>query len=97
MADAIAGASVYDEEFCRRTEAAMRDYALATTMLTNAILAPPPPHVVGVFIAAAQSRALADSFVDGFNSPPEQLARLATPEAAAAYVSSFGMTLPDLG
>jgi len=48
MAEAISGASWFDERFCREVEERMWDFARPVTEWTNAALQPPPPHVVGI-------------------------------------------------
>lgn len=96
MADAIAGSSVYDEAFCARVEDEMWEYGSAVTQWSNAALQPPPPHLIGVFVAAAQNKQVADALVNGFTDPRTQWSRLASPAAAEAFVASYGMALPQV-
>jgi hypothetical protein len=96
MAQAIRGATCFDEGFCRATEARMWEFAGPVTAWTNAMLQPPPAHAIGLLVAAAQSKAVADALVDGFNRPPEQWNRFSSPEGAAAFLAEFGLALPEL-
>lgn len=95
MAEQIRDAVRFDEAFCRATEDRMWEFAGPVTEWTNAMLQPPAPHAIGLILAAAQSKAVADALVEGFNRPPEQWARFASPEGAAAFLARFGMTLPN--
>jgi hypothetical protein len=96
MAQAIRGATRFDESFCRETESRMWAFAGPVTEWTNAMLQPPPSHVVGLLVAGTQSRAVADALVEGFNRPPEQWPRFASAEGAAAFLAQFDMTLTQL-
>ena len=69
LGEAIVGAVKFDEEFCRRVEEQTCEYALPVSDACNARLTPPPAHVVGLLVAAAQHQHVADLYADGFNHP----------------------------
>ncbi len=58
------------------------EYAAYVTQWTNAMLAPPPPHIIDVLGAASQAPALAQRFANGFNNPPSFFPWLVDPVAA---------------
>ncbi len=87
----------FDEAFCRQVEARMWAFTRHATEWTNAALQPPPPQVIGVFIAAAQNRALADELVDNFGNPARNWEIFSSPDGAAAFLQRHGMTPPTLG
>ena len=86
-ADAILEGGPYDAEFCERVERAMWDYAGAVTQWTNATLAPPPDHVLGVFVAAAQDQRVADGLIANFNDPPAMWGALQSPASAEDFLA----------
>jgi hypothetical protein len=53
---------------------------------TNALLAPPPPHVLELLGAACGDPRIAHRFVNGFDDPSDYKAWFMTPEAARAYL-----------
>jgi hypothetical protein len=79
----------FDETFCVRAEQQIWEDARPVTEWTNAFLQPPPPHVIGLLVAAAQNPAIADAFADNFNDPKQQWAVLSSPDATAAFIASF--------
>ena len=60
------------------------------TEWSNAFLQPPPPHLIRLFVAAAQNQAIANAFADNFGDPERQWGVLSSPDATAAFISSFG-------
>ncbi|MEY9940115.1 styrene monooxygenase/indole monooxygenase family protein [Streptacidiphilus sp. MAP5-3] len=58
------------------------------TAWTNAMLAPPPEHVLQLIGAAGQLPAVAHRFANGFDSPEDFPSWFFTPEAAGAYLAS---------
>lgn len=80
----------FDEAFCVAAEAHLWEGARPATELSNGFLQPPPPHAIGLFVAAAQNQALANAFVDNLSDPKKQLAVLSSPDATAAFIASFG-------
>ena len=77
----------FDEAFCASSEERVWEVVRAAAEWTNAFLQPPPPHVIGLLVAAAQDQALADAFASGFDHPDQQWALLSSPEAAAACIA----------
>jgi hypothetical protein len=81
----------FDETFCVNAEQHLWDDARPVTEWANAFLQPPPPHVMGLLIAAAQDPAIANAFADNFNHPREQWAVLSSPAATSAFIASFSV------
>jgi hypothetical protein len=54
---------------------------------TNVALQPPPPHVMGLFAAAAEDKAVADALVDNYNDPSAMWRAVATPQRTAAFLA----------
>lgn len=96
LAESILDDAVYDELFCRQVESRMWQMAGPVTEWSNAFLQPPPPHVLEVLGAAAADKAVADALVGGFADPLAMWRRLATPERAAAFLSSIRSREPAL-
>ncbi|MFC1411283.1 styrene monooxygenase/indole monooxygenase family protein [Streptacidiphilus sp. N1-12] len=59
------------------------------TAWTNAMLAPPPEHVLQLIGAAGQIPAVADRFANGFDNPSDFPNWFFTPDAANAYLGSL--------
>jgi hypothetical protein len=74
-------------------ESAFEDFWTVTandvTAWTNAMLAPPPEHVLQLIGAAGQIPAVADRFANGFDNPSDFPNWFFTPDAANAYLGSF--------
>ena len=85
-ADAIAGGGPYDEEWGAATEAAMWEFAGPVSAWTNALLQPPPPHVVEFLLAAHEHQPVADALFAGFATPVRLAAALADPEATQSFI-----------
>lgn len=66
----------FDEAFCVDAEQKLWDDSRAVTEWSNAFLQPPPPHAIGLLVAAAQNQAIANAFADNFNTPKQQWAVL---------------------
>jgi len=88
VADAICQDVAYDEWFCRSLARRLWTAAEPVVNFSNALLAPPPPHVEAIFGAAWQDHAVADAFVDMFAHPAEMWRTIATPERAAAFLAA---------
>jgi 2-polyprenyl-6-methoxyphenol hydroxylase-like FAD-dependent oxidoreductase len=85
--DALGAERPFDEAFCRDAEA--KSWAASAPMndWTNALLQPPPPHVVELLIAGSQEQGVADAIVNAFVNPEQMLAATATPENTAAFIA----------
>ncbi|HEX3779849.1 MAG TPA: hypothetical protein VHX38_09270 [Pseudonocardiaceae bacterium] len=63
------------------------DYAQHVTNWTNALLGPPPPHVLEILGAASMSQPVANRFVNGFNDPSDYQHWFMDPEKSKAYLA----------
>jgi Styrene monooxygenase A putative substrate binding domain len=62
------------------------DYAQFVTGWTNALLAPPPPHVLKLLVTANQVQGIADAFVNAFDDPRKFFPWLADPAEADKFI-----------
>jgi 2-polyprenyl-6-methoxyphenol hydroxylase-like FAD-dependent oxidoreductase len=76
-----------DEAFCSETEQKLWETGRAATEWTNATLLPPAPHVLGLFAAAGQSKAIADELVENFDAPERNWEIFGSPAGAASFLS----------
>ncbi|RJF69025.1 FAD-binding oxidoreductase [Deinococcus cavernae] len=82
------GDQPFDEAWMTQTfEDFYNDYAQFTCMWTNAMLAPPPEHVLNYFGAAQNVPSLAGLFCNAFNRPRTLFPWLGDPQAAADLVA----------
>lgn len=83
------GERPFDAAFLQSTFDRFWEHASVVTDWTNAMLLPPPPHVLDILGAAAHSQAVADRFAGGFDHPEDFRSwLLAGPDATAAYLAS---------
>jgi hypothetical protein len=94
VADAICRDVAYDDFFCRGLARRLWAAAEPVVRFSNALLAPPPPHVEAILGAAWQDEAVADAFVDNFAHPDAMWRAIATPVRAAAFLARFGSSPP---
>jgi Styrene monooxygenase A putative substrate binding domain len=94
LGEAILEGGPYDEPFCRRVEQRIWAYLQPVAEWTNASLQPPPSHVIDVFVAAAQNKAIADQIIDNFNAPQHNWAIFSSPEGAESFLRQFGWNVP---
>lgn len=88
LAELIAKAEgPFDEAFCRAASARLWDHARHVVAWSNAFLAPPPPHVAGLFARAARNPRLADAFVSNFNDPVAMWESLADETGTARFIA----------
>ncbi|WP_115787117.1 styrene monooxygenase/indole monooxygenase family protein [Arthrobacter silvisoli] len=78
----------FGAEFMQATFEKYWNYAQHVAQWTNALLAPPPPHVLQLLGAAGQSPEIASRFANGFNNPPDFQEWFMYPDKAAAYLES---------
>jgi 2-polyprenyl-6-methoxyphenol hydroxylase-like FAD-dependent oxidoreductase len=78
-----------DEAFCAQAEQRLWDVVRPMTEFSNAMLGPPEPHALGIFLAAAQNPALADGFINNFNYPDRMWECLGSPEGAQRFLAQF--------
>ncbi|MFF9838212.1 styrene monooxygenase/indole monooxygenase family protein [Streptomyces sp. NPDC013740] len=89
LADLIASADgPFDAAFCRDASARLWEHARHVVEWSNAFLAPPPPHVLGLFGRAAGDRQVADAFVSRFHDPVAMWGVLSSPEGVDSFVKS---------
>jgi hypothetical protein len=63
------------------------EYQEPVTRWTNAVLAPPPRHVLALFAAAATDPAVAERIGDGFDHPPAIVPLWESPAAVERLVA----------
>ena len=90
VADAIRRDVAYDEWFCRGLASRLWETAEPVVNFSNALLAPPPPHVQAILGAAWQDEAVANAFADNFAHPDAMWRAIATPERAQAFLARVG-------
>ncbi|HEY1367258.1 MAG TPA: styrene monooxygenase/indole monooxygenase family protein [Gaiellaceae bacterium] len=77
----------YDRAFMESAfESFWNDYGQFTTTWTNALLSPPPEHVLKLLMAGNQSPELAHRFVNGFDDPRDYFEWFMFPDKAEAYL-----------
>jgi len=77
----------YDRAFMERTFERAWDYAQYVVGWTNALLAPPPPHVLELLGAGNEHAAVAARFVNGFDDPRDFYDWFMDPEKASRYLA----------
>jgi hypothetical protein len=83
------GASPFDEVWMQATFDRYWAYAQYVTGWTNALLRPPPPHVLNIMGAAQSLPPLARRIANGFDEPLDLFPWFAVPEEAEAYLKSL--------
>jgi 2-polyprenyl-6-methoxyphenol hydroxylase-like FAD-dependent oxidoreductase len=81
------GDQPFDRAWMQATFEGFWDYAQWVTGWTNAMLQPPPPHVLDLLGAAQSSPAIAHRFVNAFDHPPAFFPWLTDPIAAEALIA----------
>ncbi|GAA3180501.1 MULTISPECIES: styrene monooxygenase/indole monooxygenase family protein [Streptomyces] len=84
------GDQPFDAEWMQATFDRYWQTAQHVTKWTNAMLAPPPEHVLNLLGAAGQIQPVADRFANGFNNPADFENFFFEQEKAEAYLASFG-------
>ena len=79
----------FDAPFMQATFDAYWSDAQYVVGWTNALLSPPPPHVLNVMGSAQAFPALARRIANGFNQPADFFPWFAVPEEADAYLASL--------
>jgi hypothetical protein len=77
----------FDRAWMQRTFDIYWDYAQWVTGWTNALLMPPPPHVVKILSAAQNSARVGRAFVNGFDDPRTFFPWLADPAEADRFIA----------
>jgi hypothetical protein len=81
------GEGPFDAIWMQETFERLWSYAEKVVGWTNALLLPPPPHVLNVLGAAGQFPAVAHRFANGFDNPPEFYDWFMDPGKAEAYLA----------
>ena len=81
------GEGPFDEAWMQETFERLWVYAEKVVGWTNALLLPPPPHVLEVLGAAGQFPAVAHRFANGFDNPPDFYEWFMDPDSAGAYLA----------
>lgn len=77
----------FDRAFMERTFERYWDYAQYVTAWTNALLGPPPEHVLKLLTAGNESPEIARRFVNGFDNPPDYFEWFMFPDKAEQYLA----------
>jgi hypothetical protein len=77
----------YDRAFMEQTFERYWGYAQYVTGWTNALLGPPPPHVLELLGAGNEHQAIAHRFVNGFDDPRDYFDWFMDPEKAHRYLA----------
>jgi 2-polyprenyl-6-methoxyphenol hydroxylase-like FAD-dependent oxidoreductase len=81
------GDKLFDREWMQSTFDRYWDDAQHVTKWTNALLGPPPEHVLGLIGAAGQIPAVANRFANGFDDPADFEQYFFEPARTAAYLA----------
>jgi Styrene monooxygenase A putative substrate binding domain/FAD binding domain len=76
----------FDRAWMEQTFERYWDYAQYVTTWTNAMLGPPPPHVLELLGAGNEHQEVATRFVNGFNDPRDYFEWFMDPEKAKGYL-----------
>ncbi|MGP8299135.1 styrene monooxygenase/indole monooxygenase family protein [Streptomyces inhibens] len=82
------GEQPFDEDWMQSTFERYWNTASHVTKWTNAMLGPPPEHVLNLIGAAGQLQSVADRFANGFNDPSDFENYFYDPDKANAYLAS---------
>ncbi len=77
----------FDASWMQATFDAYWEYVGPVTAWTNAMLQPPPPHVLGLLNAATELPAIARGFANGFDHPHQLVPLFFNPLAAEAAIA----------
>lgn len=86
------GEGPFDEAWMLETfDLLWESYAKYVVQWTNALLLPPPEHVLRLLGAAGENQAIAHRFVNGFDDPRDYQAWFMTPDAAERYLAEVSV------
>jgi 2-polyprenyl-6-methoxyphenol hydroxylase-like FAD-dependent oxidoreductase len=77
----------FDDEFCRTVSERLWAHARHVVEWSTAFLAPPSPHVAGLFQKAAEDKRVADAFVNNFNEPIAMWRTLSSPDGVESFLA----------
>jgi 2-polyprenyl-6-methoxyphenol hydroxylase-like FAD-dependent oxidoreductase len=81
------GDAQYDRAFMEQAFQRYWDYAQYVTTWTNAMLGPPPQHVLDLLVAGNDNHEIAHRFVNGFNDPRDYFEWFMEPDKASRYLA----------
>lgn len=90
LGEAIRNAEVFDEAFCERVDQQIWAYSQPVTAWTNAMLQPPPEHMVEFMVAAAFHKPVADTFARAFEQPVKTWDLLSSPTNTSEFLKQHG-------
>jgi flavin-dependent dehydrogenase len=76
----------FDQQWMRATFARYLDYVLPVTRWTNAMLLPPPEHMLAILAAAQENSQIRQRFANGFSDPRDVSGWLMDPDKAREYL-----------
>ncbi|MGZ8716105.1 MAG: styrene monooxygenase/indole monooxygenase family protein [Gaiellaceae bacterium] len=79
----------FDRAFMEQTFERYWDYAQYVTGWTNALLGPPPQHVLELLVAGNDHEAVASRFVNGFDDPRDYFEWFMEPDKASRYLAGL--------
>ena len=82
------GNKPFDAAWMQQTFDEYWNYAQFVTGWTNAMLQPPPPHVINILVAAQSKPKVGKAFVNGFDDPRTFFPWLADPAEAEKFVQA---------
>ena len=88
LEEILANDGPLDRAWMERTFEKYWTYARHVTEWTNAMLAPPPPHVLEIIGAAGQNPVVAKRFANGFADPTDFQHWFMSPDKAAAFLAA---------
>ncbi len=77
----------FDRQWMQATFDSYWDHAQYVTTWTNAMLGPPPQHVLDLLLAGNEHQEVAARFVNGFNQPADYFEWFMEPEKASRYLA----------
>jgi hypothetical protein len=81
------GDAPYDRAFMQATFDRYWEYAQFVTSWTNALLGPPPQHVLDLLMAGNEHQEIAERFVNGFNDPRDYFEWFMEADKADRYLA----------
>ncbi len=82
------GSKPFDAAWMQQTFDEYWNYAQFVTGWTNAMLQPPPPHVINILVAAQGKPKVGAAFVNGFDDPRTFFPWLADPAEAEKFIAA---------
>jgi len=83
------GDAPFDRAFMEQTFERYWDYAQYVTGWTNALLGPPPQHVLDLLVAGNDHPEIARRFANGFNDPRDFFDWFMEPDKAGQYLADI--------